>query len=122
MAEVRLHNVDGLKEEFQRNLAGAIPSRCYPYSKVAVLLLYWAEDDFQPSCKDEASSIRELFRTRFSYDTVTFEIPLKNSYNALEKAVVDFKWPNDSESSLMIIYYSGHGDPDEVRGKAVWAA
>ena len=122
MAEVKRHNVDDLKEEFQKDLAGVIPYRHYPYSKVAVLLLYWAEEDFQPSCKDEAGSIRELFKTRFLYNTMTFEIPSKNSYNALEKAVVDFKWPNDSESSLMIIYYSGHGDPDEVRGKAVWAA
>ncbi len=113
---------DDLREHFERTLSGAFPTRGFPYSKAAVLILYWAEDDFRPPCEEEAREIQELFSQQFIYDTVVFRIPSENSRNALEKAVVDFKYANDASSSLMIIYYSGHGDPDGKRGKAVWAA
>ena len=115
-------NADELKEQFQCSLSGAFPTRSFPYEKAAVLILYWAEDDFQPPCEGEANEVRDLFSHRFLYETVVFRIPSENSRNALEKAVVDFKYAHDASSSLMIIYYSGHGDPDDLRGKAVWAA
>ena len=111
-----------LKEQFQHSLSGAFPTPGFPYAKAAVLVLHWAEDDFQPPCEAEAREIQELFSHKLFYDTVLFRIPSQNSRNALEKAVVDFKFTNDTSSSLMIIYYSGHGDPDIRRGKAVWAA
>jgi hypothetical protein len=111
-----------LKEHFQQAVSGAFPTRRFPYEKAAVLILYWAEDDFQPPCEGEAREVRNLFSHKFRYDTEVFRIPTENSRNALEKAVVDFKYDYDASASLMIVYYSGHGDPDDVRGKAVWAA
>ena len=113
---------EDLREHFDQTLSGAFPTRGFPYRKAAILILYWAEDDFQPPCEKEADEVRKLFSRKFQYDTVVFPIPSDNSRNALEKAVVDFKFANDAENNLMIIYYSGHGDPDKLRGKAVWAA
>ncbi|EXJ71729.1 uncharacterized protein A1O5_05538 [Cladophialophora psammophila CBS 110553] len=115
-------NTDHLKRELQSDLSASFPKRGFPYQKVAALVLYWTEDDFQPPCKDEAREVKDLFSTGLGYDTVVFPIPSTNSRNALEKAVVDFKYAYDLGSNLMIVYYSGHGDPDDKRGKAVWAA
>ena len=115
-------NKSDLTDELQQDLSGAFPTSGFPYTQAAVLALHWVEDDFQPPCEGEVREIQELFSQKFFYKTVTFQIPSTNSRNALEKAVVDFKFANDLENGLMIVYYSGHGDPDTERGKAVWAA
>lgn len=113
---------ESLRETLQNSLEGAFNTGACPYDKVTVLVLYWAEDDFSPSCAEEAKKVVDLFRTDFQYEVQIFPIPTRNSRNLLEQAVVNFKCVNDSESSLLIIFYSGHADPDEKRGKAVWAA
>lgn len=114
--------IDSLQDTLQASLEGAFNTGACPYDKVAALVLYWAEDDFNPSCAEEAKKVVDLFRTDLQYEVQTFPIPMSNSRNLLEQAVVNFKCINDGESSLLIIYYSGHADPDEKRGKAVWAA
>jgi hypothetical protein len=114
--------MDSLKNELQRTLDGAFPFTGCPYDRVVVLILYWLEDDFRPSCAEEAQKVLDLFSKDFHYETEIFQIPSYNSQNLLEQAVVNFKCANDSDSSLLIVYYTGHGDPDEARGKAVWAA
>src|SRR5947207_2738207 len=116
------NETDILRETFQKSLEGAFNTGACPYDKVAALILYWAEDDFNPSCAEEAKKVIDLFRTDFQYEVQIFPIPMSNSRNLLEQAVVNFKCVNDSESNLLIIYYSGHADPDEKRDKAVWAA
>ncbi|KAI9779801.1 MAG: hypothetical protein M1816_003337 [Peltula sp. TS41687] len=113
---------DSLQDTLQTSLEGAFNTGACPYDKVAALVLYWAEDDFNPSCAEEAKKVVDLFRTDLQYEVQIFPIPMINSRNLLEQAVVNFKCINDGESSLLIIYYSGHADPDEKRGKAVWAA
>lgn len=115
-------NSDNLLEQLQGDLSLSFPKRGFPYNRVSALILYWTEDDFQPPCEEEAREIRDLFCDDFGYETIVFTIPSQNSRNALEKAVVDFKYTYDDPSNLMIVYYSGHGDPDDQRAKAVWAA
>jgi hypothetical protein len=113
---------DCLRDELQRSLDATFSSAGCPYDKVAVLILYWLEDDFLSPCANEAQKVVDLFSRDFQYETEIFPIPSLNSQNLLEQRVVNFKCANDSESSLLIVYYSGHGDPDVDRGKAVWAA
>lgn len=92
------------------------------YDSAAVLLVCWEEDDFKLSCIDEVKKVQELFASDLGYHTETFAIPLGNSYNELEQCILTFKEEHDSESALLIVYCSGHGDQDQSRGKAVWAA
>jgi len=111
-----------LAQALQKSLQGAFSTSASPYEKVSALVLYWAEDDFKPSCAEEAAKVVELFRNDLNYNVQTFPIPISNSWNLLLQAVVNFMCCNDGHSSLLIIYYSGHADADEKRGKAVWAA
>ena len=92
------------------------------YDSAAVLILCWEKDDFEFSCADEAEQVQQLFAVDLRYHTESFRIPLVNSYNELEHRISTFKKVHDSESALLIVYYSGHGDPDDQRGKAVWTA
>lgn len=117
---------DALKEKLQRRLDGSFPSARCPYDRVAVLVLYWLEDDFAHPCAKEAEKVVNMFKNSFGYDTQTFPIPTKNAQSALEQTITSFKYHNEPidhlESALLIVYYSGHGDPDLKSGKAVWAA
>jgi hypothetical protein len=126
MNSVSMESQIDLQNELQKNLDrvfdGASGDRVCPYGRAAVLVLYWAEDDFNPPCEVEAKSVVDVFRREFHYSVQVFPIPMMNSRNLLEQAVVNFKCHNDGEDCLLIVYYSGHADPDEIRGKAIWAA
>jgi hypothetical protein len=117
---------DALKEKLQRRLDGAFPSAQCPYDRVAVLVLYWLEDDFTHPCAKEAKTVVDMFKNHLGYETQIFPIPTKNAQSALEQTIATFKYHNEPtenlESALLIVYYSGHGDPDLKSGKAVWAA
>jgi hypothetical protein len=114
--------VDELRQGLQRGLDKTFLHGDGVYDSAAVLILYWEKDDFPSSCADEATQVQQLFEVDLAYHTESFPIPLANSYNELEHRISTFKRVHDSESGLIIVYYSGHGDPDERRGKAVWAA
>jgi hypothetical protein len=117
---------DSLKNKLQRRLDGAFPSAQCPYDRVAVLVLYWLEDDFTQPCAKEAEKVVDIFKNNFKYETQIFPIPSTNAQSALEQTISAFKYRNEPtnhlESTLLIVYYSGHGDPDLKSGKAVWAA
>jgi hypothetical protein len=113
-----------LASRLQGALSRALAHNRQPYDRVGVLVIYWAEDDFPISCAEEAGKVIDVLRNEYHYEVKSFAIPLRNCRNELEKAVVDFKvqFDDESQSNLMIVYYSGHADSDEKRGKAVWAA
>lgn len=119
---IRSGEVEALQQGLQRDLDKTFLHGDGVYDSAAVLILYWEKDDFMFSCADEANQVQQLFAVDLKYHTESFAIPLENSYNELEHRISIFKKAHDSESALLIVYYSGHGDPDERRGKAVWAA
>ncbi|KAK3361027.1 hypothetical protein B0T24DRAFT_643367 [Lasiosphaeria ovina] len=126
-AGVGADSFDSMKAELQQSFAKAFGRASHPYDRVGVLVLCWAEDDFTISCQTEAQRIIDVFQAEYRYEVHQFFIPVQNSrasQNALEQAVVGFKreYDVDGEANLMIVYYTGHADPDERRGKAVWAA
>lgn len=120
-------SVDALATGLQRSLARAFSDGPSQYDRVGVLVLCWAEDDFAIPCRAEVQRIVHVLENGYRYEVETFLIPAENSRasrNALEEAVVRFKrkYDVDWETNLMLVYYTGHADPDERRGKAVWAA
>jgi hypothetical protein len=98
------------------------------YKTVIVLLLYWKDTDLD--FKSEADQLEHLFRKRFKYEVVRFEIPSENSGGALNDEIGKVTRIFSTRRSLIIIHYGGHGDPDEDRlkgqayppQKCVWAA
>jgi hypothetical protein len=103
--------------------ASDFPTTAY-YNQVNALLLYWEEDDL--GCKKEIDKVRETFETRFYYRTQTFVIPSQRSQANLQKALSDFVMETACSSGLTVIYYAGHGapdnGPDERISKLIWAA
>jgi hypothetical protein len=107
------------------NHTGVIFSRqSCPYNNVGVLSLYWQEDDFRPSCRDESQKMVSLFRDEFHYNVDEFAIPMDADKcgDELELTIARFKREYNSVGNLMIVYYSGHGDRDRTNNKAIWAA
>jgi hypothetical protein len=103
--------------------ASDFPTTAY-YNQVNALLLYWEEDDL--GCKKEIDKVRETFENRFYYRTQTFVIPSQRSQANLQKALSDFVMETACSSGLTVIYYAGHGAPDngsdERLSKLIWAA
>lgn len=93
-----------------------------PYNKASVMVVYWKEDDFQPSCADESQKVVSLFRDDFHYEVKTFAIPMENSQNHLTHAVSGFMLNYDHRGNLIVLYYSGHGDKAPNSNKPIWAA
>ncbi|KAF1844078.1 uncharacterized protein K460DRAFT_290302 [Cucurbitaria berberidis CBS 394.84] len=80
------------------------------YSKVAVLLIKWAEELDELKTAQEAQELDTLFRDRFHYDTKTIELNVRSKpQHQLNSHVSDFVRDHDGPHNLLIIYYTGHG-------------
>ena len=96
------------KVTFDKTLRGHYRDGTTGYKRVGALFLTWEEDDLQ--CKEtEVDDLRELFQTRFCYETHYFEIPKERWQTALHRRVADFCYQYDSPDCLTILYYGGHG-------------
>lgn len=94
------------------------------YKSVSVLALYWQDAD-HPGFQQEARSLGRLFSKKFHYDVDYFAIPSANSHVELDTRINLLLQQRGHLDHLLIIYYGGHGDPDNNIGEeklAVWAA
>ncbi|KAL9614267.1 MAG: hypothetical protein Q9167_001223 [Letrouitia subvulpina] len=94
------------------------------YKSVSVLALYWEQAD-HPGFQQEARSLGALFSKRFHYDVDYFPIPSANSHVELDTRINLLLKQRGHLDHLLIIYYGGHGDPNNDIGDeklAVWAA
>jgi hypothetical protein len=88
-----------------------VGSHCH--SKVAVLLIDWEKkSEGYLDTKKEVDSLRTLLRKKYHFTVrrkrLNTDLPQAVS-TQLEKFLVDFKFECDSDESLLIIYYAGHG-------------
>lgn len=103
-----------------KHKAGDYFSRRNTYTHVHCLLLWWKQNDLRP--EKEVRDLAELLREGFHYGVSTFEIPVDGSQkSAIKDEIFATVKKHGKEDSLLIIYYSGHCDPDE-HGHARWAA
>ena len=90
------------------------------YTNVEVLLLTWEpsiDDDIRDEVDTDTKALTELFK-ELKYTITPYAIPLVNSRNRLQRAVLTFleKYEDSPEvETLFIIYYNGHGS---IRNKA----
>ncbi len=108
----------GLINELSQSLSGSFLTS--GYKSVNALLLYWQENDL--GVETEVSMLQRFLAADYKFNTTTFAIPSERPEQALRKAISDFIFDRALPGTLAVIYYGGHGDPDEVSRKSIWAA
>ena len=99
------------------------------YDSVQVLITYWAVSD-NPGYQEEAIKVATLFEEDLGYPVEIFAIPNNaKCHLRLDQAINKLLDIPESQQTLLIVYYGGHGDPDDHQYDAkggeqlsVWAA
>jgi hypothetical protein len=101
-------NLRNVFENTMRDL-GAIGK---PHRKAAVLMVSWAEELDDLNTAQEVNDLESVFKEDFHY-TVVKELLAGDKPPTVQfsKFLSDFVLNYDSESTLLIIYYAGHGTP-----------
>ena len=92
------------------------------YTNVKVLLLCWADGSDDIAVKGEVSKLKSTFETRFNYDAqisyldTTIDRKLQVQVNTI---VAAFIGAHDAPTTLLIVYYAGHGKPGSYYGSLV---
>ncbi len=133
MSETSLHPLNATRplehakslEVFAKDVQTAItrffPSNQKPYSRVAVAVVLWEEDDSQ--CRQESLNLKRTFEDVYNYTCQEFYIPTEEvdengnrkrmsdraSARALRRFLGTFCDNFDEEGGLLIFYYHGHG-------------
>jgi hypothetical protein len=99
------------RNDFTKSLGSYFPTSSQYYTHVNTLLLYWEEDDL--GCQVEVKKLKDLLEQHFRYAVYTYVIPTRRSQALLQREISKFVLEYSLESTLTIVYYSGHGDPDD---------
>ena len=89
------------------------------YKKVEVLLLCWERSCDDLATKNEVDKLKATFENRFNYHVdvkyldATIERRLQVRVNGMVAKFVD---EHDGPSTLLIVYYAGHGRPGTEYG------
>lgn len=90
------------------------------YKSVSALLLYWRENDL--GFEREINQLQEFLADEYGCNSNIFAIPSERSEQALRKVISNFVFDRALPGTLALVYYGGHGDPDEATRKSIWAA
>lgn len=89
-----------------------------PHKKCAVLLISWEPklDDLNTS--GEVDALEAVFKDLFHYGVVKKQLVDSRHRPQLQiqKILLDFVMEYDDESTLLIVYYAGHGVPSTQQG------
>ncbi|KAK0742066.1 hypothetical protein B0T21DRAFT_360589 [Apiosordaria backusii] len=97
------------------------------YENVHVLVISWK--DGSHDFKREGEAVGRMFSDHFRYDVSYFDIPSSSSELHLLMAIAGclVKIGEPSETSLFIIHYGGHADPNDNKNngeerESIWTA
>ena len=129
MTDTSNHDPLALKAKLNEQLIGHYPTSIYDYTEVAACVMFW-EDADKTGYREEAERVRMLFEETFGYHTQLHAIPNRNSQFFVDRVIAGLLESHDSDSTLLIIFYGGHGDADsgrdeekKLKGKrSIWAA
>ncbi|KAJ4300761.1 hypothetical protein N0V90_002849 [Kalmusia sp. IMI 367209] len=80
------------------------------YSKVAVLIVKWADELDELKTRAEAEELDAVFRERFHFVTETVELNVATKpQHQMHRHMSAFVEKYDGPHSLLIVYYTGHG-------------
>lgn len=85
-----------------------------PHRKASVILISWAPELDELKTSDEVERLEKVFTDKFNYKVVKVQIESvekddKLPQHQVVKYLANFVCDHDGESSLLIIYYAGHG-------------
>jgi hypothetical protein len=80
---------------------------------VAVLMISWAPQLDDLHTREEVDALAEVFTDMFSYTVIKRQLDDGRLRPALQlsKFLADFVFSHDNDSTLLIVYYAGHGIP-----------
>jgi len=89
-----------------------------PHRSVAVLMLSWANELDDLKTTAEVEKLKCVFRDNFNYKVIQRQL-VANKRPGLQVArhLANFVDEHDSDSTLLIVYYAGHGIPGENAGE-----
>jgi len=114
-----IKSFDTFKDDLSDALKRAFPTKKRKYDEVYSLLIDWEEDDL--GCASEIKDLDEQLQRQFYFKTERFSMPSLNSELVLQDKLVDLERAHRNCSSLLIIYYGGHGDWNQ-QGLSIWRA
>ena len=118
-----LESFEDFFEHLNRAAKTVLPRSSRRYREVVVLLLRWQDDDL--GTETEVSDLEYVFQDMYHYRTERFLIPSSDSATQLEYKLNDFRRAYNHESSLLILYYGGHGSLDfnkQRPSRSIWQA
>jgi tetratricopeptide (TPR) repeat protein len=118
-----LDNFEEFFEHLNRAAKSVLPRVSRRHSGAYVLLLRWEDDDL--GTEKETSDLEEVFRDVYHYTTERYLIPSDDPTTQLEYRLNDFRRAYDNGTSLLIIYYGGHGVLDHSKqrpSRSIWQA
>ncbi len=118
-----LESFEEFFEHLNRAAKTVLPRTSRRYRDVVVLLLRWQDDDL--GTETEVTELECVFRDMYHYRTERYLIPSSDSATQLEYKLNDFRRAYDHESSLLILYYGGHGSLDlnkQRPSRSIWQA
>ncbi|KAL8736924.1 MAG: hypothetical protein Q9181_002189 [Wetmoreana brouardii] len=90
------------------------------YEKVAVLLISWDVTCDDLNTKDEVDDLARIFREVYKYKVRNVRIQSDGDRLAqvqVNRKIADFVDDEDGSTTLLIVYYAGHGTPGHTPGR-----
>ncbi|CAI6338130.1 unnamed protein product [Periconia digitata] len=118
-----LESFEEFFEHLNRATKAVLPRSVRRYHDVVVLLLRWQDDDL--GTETEVNDLESVLRDLYHYRTERYLIPSSDSATQLEYRLNDFRKAHDRDSSLLLLYYGGHGSLDfnkQRPSRSVWQA
>ena len=85
-----------------------------PHEKTAVLMISWCKGLDDLVTTDEVDKLGTVFEESFNFKVMRREIEEgKRPQIQVQKYLADFVHEHDHKSTLLIVYYAGHGVPVE---------
>ncbi|KAL8690272.1 MAG: hypothetical protein Q9224_004441 [Gallowayella concinna] len=89
------------------------------YVKVAVLLISWDSSCDDLNTEGEVDALARMFRETYNYKVQNVKLKCQGDRLAqvqVNKSIADFIYEEDGPSTLLIVYYAGHGTPGQRQG------
>ena len=87
-----------------------------PHRDTAVLLISWAKEFDDLNTEAEVNELERVFTDLFHYKVIKQKLSDSGNispYLQLSRYLLDLVYKFDSDSTLLIVYYAGHGIPGE---------
>ncbi|KAI4092361.1 MAG: hypothetical protein LQ339_007958 [Xanthoria mediterranea] len=89
------------------------------YDKVAVLLISWDGSCDDLNTKGEVDNLARMFHEIYKYKIQNVRLKSNSSRHPqveVNKIMAEFVWEEDGPSTLLLVYYAGHGAPGQRPG------